>query len=416
VVIDGADNFPVRYLLNDACVKLGKPLVYGAVHRFEGQVSVYDAGRHRGVVPCYRCLFPEPPPPEAAPNCAEAGVLGVLPGVIGLLQATEAIKLILGIGESLAGRLLSFDALSMRSAKPGCGRTRIAWCARRDVNSRIHRLCEVLRGTLRRATMAGRSGRKGRSRVVRSIAAIALLIIGPTCIAQTASAPPPAPTAAPAPTTATTPVPAAATNPVPAAATNPVPANVLASPICSRIPQTPPSYAARIALAACVENSLWFGPFIDPQGRLASITVSESERLRLRDGSTPAWQRVAEYWKGSGLLAQMSHFPGAADCSYGGGGHLQAASCRAFLSDTPWSAVFVSYVMARAGLPGFNGSASHIDFVRDAYRHPESSPYTFNDPDVACRLEATCCAFRAGATRSGRRGCAISWPAVPATG
>ncbi|HEY5970726.1 MAG TPA: molybdopterin-synthase adenylyltransferase MoeB [Pseudoxanthomonas sp.] len=114
VVIDGADNFPVRYLLNDACVKLGKPLVYGAVHRFEGQVSVYDAGRHRGVVPCYRCLFPEPPPPEAAPNCAEAGVLGVLPGVIGLLQATEAIKLILGIGESLAGRLLSFDALSMR--------------------------------------------------------------------------------------------------------------------------------------------------------------------------------------------------------------------------------------------------------------------------------------------------------------
>ncbi|MFC5577995.1 molybdopterin-synthase adenylyltransferase MoeB [Lysobacter niabensis] len=114
VVIDGADNFPVRYLLNDACVKLGKPLVYGAVHRFEGQVSVYDAGRRRGEAPCYRCLFPEPPPPEAAPNCAEAGVLGVLPGVIGLLQATEAIKLILGIGESLAGRLLNFDALAMR--------------------------------------------------------------------------------------------------------------------------------------------------------------------------------------------------------------------------------------------------------------------------------------------------------------
>jgi len=114
VVIDGADNFPVRYLLNDACVKLGKPLVYGAVHRFEGQVSVYDAGRRRGEAPCYRCLFPEPPPPEAAPNCAEAGVLGVLPGVIGLLQATEAIKLILGIGESLTGRLLNFDALAMR--------------------------------------------------------------------------------------------------------------------------------------------------------------------------------------------------------------------------------------------------------------------------------------------------------------
>ncbi|KRD79689.1 molybdopterin-synthase adenylyltransferase MoeB [Lysobacter sp. Root983] len=126
VVIDGADNFPVRYLLNDACVKLGKPLIYGAVHRFEGQTSVFDAGRQRGQAPCYRCLFPEPPPPEAAPNCAEAGVLGVLPGVIGLLQATEAIKLILGLGEPLRGRLLHFDALGMRFREtrlrpdPGC--------------------------------------------------------------------------------------------------------------------------------------------------------------------------------------------------------------------------------------------------------------------------------------------------------
>ena len=126
LVVDGADNFPARYLLNDACVKLGKPLVYGAVHRFEGQVSVFDAGRHRGMAPCYRCLFPEPPPPESAPNCAEAGVLGVLPGVIGLIQATEAIKLIIGIGTPLSGRLLHFDALSMRfretrlSADPQC--------------------------------------------------------------------------------------------------------------------------------------------------------------------------------------------------------------------------------------------------------------------------------------------------------
>ncbi|MFT3896178.1 MAG: molybdopterin-synthase adenylyltransferase MoeB [Thermomonas sp.] len=114
VVVDGADNFPARYLLNDACVKLGKPLVYGAVQHFEGQASVFDAGRHRGIAPCYRCLFPEPPPPDAAPNCAEAGVLGVLPGVIGLLQATEAVKLILGIGAPLTGRLLQFDALAMR--------------------------------------------------------------------------------------------------------------------------------------------------------------------------------------------------------------------------------------------------------------------------------------------------------------
>ncbi|MGN6730176.1 MAG: molybdopterin-synthase adenylyltransferase MoeB [Rhodanobacteraceae bacterium] len=114
VVLDGADNFPVRYLLNDACVKLQKPLVYGAVHRFEGQVSVFDAGRRRGAAPCYRCLFPQPPPPEAAPNCSEAGVLGVLPGVIGMLQATEVLKLILGLGEPLSGRLLMFDALAMR--------------------------------------------------------------------------------------------------------------------------------------------------------------------------------------------------------------------------------------------------------------------------------------------------------------
>ena len=126
VVLDGGDNFPVRYLLNDACVHLGKPLVYGAVHRFEGQVSVFDAGRERGRLPCYRCLFPEPPPPEAAPNCSEVGVLGVLPGVVGMLQATEALKLLLHVGEPLAGRLLHFDALSMRfretrlSADPDC--------------------------------------------------------------------------------------------------------------------------------------------------------------------------------------------------------------------------------------------------------------------------------------------------------
>ena len=114
VVLDGADNFAVRYLLNDACVKLGKPLVYGAVHRFEGQVSVFDAGRARGTLPCYRCLFPEPPAAADAPNCSEAGVLGVLPGVVGMLQATEAIKLLLGIGTPLAGRLRHFDALAMR--------------------------------------------------------------------------------------------------------------------------------------------------------------------------------------------------------------------------------------------------------------------------------------------------------------
>ncbi len=119
VAIDGADNFAVRYLLSDACVKHAIPMVYGAVQRFSGQVSVFDAGRHRGIKPCYRCLFPEPPRPQDAPNCADAGVLGVLPGIIGLLQANEVLKLLLGIGDSLAGRLLRFDALGARCHETG---------------------------------------------------------------------------------------------------------------------------------------------------------------------------------------------------------------------------------------------------------------------------------------------------------
>jgi molybdopterin/thiamine biosynthesis adenylyltransferase/rhodanese-related sulfurtransferase len=110
VVLDGGDNFATRYLLNDACVMLGKPSVHGSVFRFEGQVSTFVPGRG----PCYRCLYPAPPPPELAPSCAEAGVLGVLPGLVGLLQATEALKLLLGRGEPLVGRLLTYDALATR--------------------------------------------------------------------------------------------------------------------------------------------------------------------------------------------------------------------------------------------------------------------------------------------------------------
>lgn len=110
VVVDGTDNFPTRYLVNDACVLLGKPNVYGSIFRFEGQATVfaYNGG------PCYRCLYPEPPPPGLVPSCAEGGVLGILPGLIGLVQATETVKLILGTGEPLAGRLLLYDALAMR--------------------------------------------------------------------------------------------------------------------------------------------------------------------------------------------------------------------------------------------------------------------------------------------------------------
>lgn len=109
ILIDGTDNFPTRYLSNDVSVLLGKPNVYGSIYRFDGQVSVFDAREG----PCYRCLFPEPPPPGLVPSCAEGGVLGVLPGTIGTLQATEALKLILGIGETLKGRLLLFNALDM---------------------------------------------------------------------------------------------------------------------------------------------------------------------------------------------------------------------------------------------------------------------------------------------------------------
>ena len=109
VIIDGTDNFATRYLVNDVCVLLGKPNVYGAIFRFDGQVSVFDASQG----PCYRCLFAEPPPPGVAPSCAEGGVLGILPGVIGVIQATEAVKLLLGQGKTLVGRLLLYQALSM---------------------------------------------------------------------------------------------------------------------------------------------------------------------------------------------------------------------------------------------------------------------------------------------------------------
>ena len=122
IVVDGTDNFPTRYLVNDSCVLLGKPNVYGSIFRFDGQVSVFDAKRG----PCYRCLYPVPPPPGLVPNCAEGGVLGVLPGIIGTLQALEAIKLITGAGKPLVGTLILFDALEMKFREltirknPGC--------------------------------------------------------------------------------------------------------------------------------------------------------------------------------------------------------------------------------------------------------------------------------------------------------
>lgn len=113
LVLDCTDNFPTRYLLNDACVLLGKPLVYGAIHQFEGQVSVFNALHSEGTRgPCYRCLFPEPPKPGTVPSCSEAGVFGVLPGVIGSLMATEALKILLELGQPLSGKLLVYDGLN----------------------------------------------------------------------------------------------------------------------------------------------------------------------------------------------------------------------------------------------------------------------------------------------------------------
>ena len=129
IIVDGTDNFPTRYLVNDACILLGKPNVYGSIFRFEGQVTVFGAPAG----PCYRCLYPEPPPPGLVPSCAEGGVLGVLPGIVGSLQALETIKLILGRGDGLAGRLLLFDALGLKFRElklrrnpdcPICGDTR----------------------------------------------------------------------------------------------------------------------------------------------------------------------------------------------------------------------------------------------------------------------------------------------------
>jgi molybdopterin/thiamine biosynthesis adenylyltransferase/rhodanese-related sulfurtransferase len=129
IIADGTDNFPTRYLVNDACVLTGKPNVYGSIFRFEGQASVFATEEG----PCYRCLYPEPPPPGLVPSCAEGGVLGILPGLIGVIQATETIKLILGQGDSLAGRLLLVDALGMKFRElklrknpecPACGKNR----------------------------------------------------------------------------------------------------------------------------------------------------------------------------------------------------------------------------------------------------------------------------------------------------
>lgn len=141
--------------------------------------------------------------------------------------------------------------------------------------------------------------------------------------------------------------------------------------------------ASRIGALACAEHVLWHSPFIDVDGRLARMEVAEAESTRLRDGLTPAWRRVAQYWASSGQLARMANVEGAGDCARALDSRPVASSCRAFLIDTPWSAVFVSYVMGRVGVPGFRGSLRHLDYVRDAFGNDGSGPYRLEDPAVA---------------------------------
>ena len=151
IIVDGTDNFPTRYLVNDASVLLGKPNVYGSIFRFEGQVTVF--GYPGG--PCYRCLYPEPPPPGLVPSCAEGGVLGVLPGIVGSIQAAETLKLIIGVGEHLVGRLLLFDALAMRFRElklrknPDCPSVR-----QESDDHQADRLRRILRHSRRRSSRA----------------------------------------------------------------------------------------------------------------------------------------------------------------------------------------------------------------------------------------------------------------------
>ena len=162
-------------------------------------------------------------------------------------------------------------------------------------------------------------------------------------------------------------------------------APAIAADVCPqfRYRQAAPEPATRIAAVACNEHLLWYRPFIDANGRIASATLSEAEAARLDDGSTPAWQRVAAYWRESGLLARMAGLSGTVECGYAGPDSRAANTCRGFILDQPWSAVFVSWVMRRASIPGFRGSPNHFDYVRDAYQSPAESAFQFLDPVTA---------------------------------
>jgi len=177
---------------------------------------------------------------------------------------------------------------------------------------------------------------------------------------------------------------------------------VHAADVCPalRLQSASPDPATRIAAFACNENLLWYRPFIDANGRVASTTVAEAESSLLADHATETWQRVADYWRQSGLLPQMSRFPGAEACALAGHDIASAPACRAFVIDHPWSAVFVSYVMSKAFVPGFRPSATHFDYVRDALLHPDISPFLYLDPSTAKPATGDLlCAVRGGPGR-----------------
>jgi hypothetical protein len=154
----------------------------------------------------------------------------------------------------------------------------------------------------------------------------------------------------------------------------------IAGDVCATGADPAAGMGARVGALACTENVLWRAPFIDNSGRLASMTVAEAERSLLADGATPAWRRVVDYWRGSGLLGGMASRAGARECALPDGPFAEAA-CRGFVVDTPWSAAFVSWVMVRAGVTGFRVSATHFDYVRDAAQRADS-PYLLADPDA----------------------------------
>ncbi|WP_170288307.1 DUF2272 domain-containing protein [Marilutibacter maris] len=167
--------------------------------------------------------------------------------------------------------------------------------------------------------------------------------------------------------------------------------------------------AARVSAVACRENRLWYEAFIDIDGRLASTTVAEMEADALSDGMTPAWKRVVDYWRGSGLLGAVAQRPGASTCEYVTNDSYASPNCRGFLIDTPWSAAFVSYVMIQSGVPGFAASPSHIDYVRDAYRNQEHGPFRIADPLSETPADGDLLCFTRGASSVTDHAALMTW-------